>query len=80
MFAMPSAVCSSPFFPGTVLGEQSAQNREAWKMLDRSVLESETMGGLSFPKPAFSEPKQHVTIDQCHQCPWGSSDTAEYAT
>jgi hypothetical protein len=69
----------SCLLPGTVLREQSAQDREAWKTLERSVLESETMGGLSFPKPAFSETKQHVTRDQCHMRPWGSSNTAEYA-
>lgn len=42
-----------------MLGEPSAQDREAWKTLERSILESETMENLSFLKPAFSEPKQH---------------------
>lgn len=57
-----------------MLGEKSAQDREAWKMLERSMLESETMESLSFPKPAFNKPEQQVTSDQCHICPWGSSD------
>lgn len=46
-------------------------------MLERHMLESETMEGLSFLKPAFSDPEQHMTIDQCCICPWGSSSTAE---
>ena len=38
-------------------------------MLEKHMLESETMEGLSFPKPAFRDLKQHMTIDQCQLSP-----------